>query len=212
MTPLYYGPNPRVAILISGRGSNMQAIVWAKELLGVTVVGVVSSNAKAPGLALAEAAGVPTAVIASRDHKGDRAAYDAALTSLLGAWRVDLIVLAGFMRILSDAFVTRFAWHIINIHPSLLPAFPGLDPHGQAVRAGVKVSGCTVHFVAAGQVDAGPIIAQRTVPVDADDTAETLASRVLVAEHRLYPSVIAGLARGEYFRRGALVFSLPVGD
>ena len=212
MTRLDYGSAPRIAILISGRGSNMNALLEAREAYGYNVVGVIASRGSAPGIALAEAAGVETVVVAGVDHKGDRAGYDEALDTQLRLWGVDIIVLAGFMRILSDTFVEQYPWRIVNIHPSLLPAFPGLDPHGQAISAGVKLSGCTVHFVTVGSVDTGPIIVQVAVPVLPADDAGTLAARVLAEEHKLFPAVIAGLAKGGYFRDGPLVHANMVGD
>lgn len=183
----------RVAVLISGRGSNLEALLKAE--LPVEYVGVISNRPGAGGLAIASAHGVPTQVI---DHKsfGSREDFDEALGDSLAALRPDLIVQAGFMRILGARFVARFAGRMINIHPSLLPAFPGLDTHGQALRAGVKLHGCTVHLVTEA-LDAGPIIAQAAVPVRTDDNEASLAARVLVQEHRLLPAVVRALATGQ---------------
>lgn len=175
----------RYAILISGRGSNMVALLDA-QLPGVCA-GVISNRPEAGGLALAAARGVPTHVVDHRAHAG-REAFDAALAHTVRALDVDLVLLAGFMRILTPAFVAPFADRLLNIHPSLLPAFPGLSTHEQALAAGVRVHGCTVHFVT-NALDGGPIAAQAAVPVRADDTPATLSARVLVEEHRLYPRV-----------------------
>lgn len=182
----------RVAVLISGRGSNLGALL--KAGLPVQWVGVISNRPGAGGLALAAEHGVPTQVI---DHKqfASRDAFDAALGDALDSLKPDLIVQAGFMRILGAAFVSRFAARMINIHPSLLPAFTGLDTHGRALRAGVRVHGCSVHFVTA-ELDGGPIIAQAVVPVFADDDEDTLAARVLAQEHRLLPAVVRAFAEG----------------
>jgi phosphoribosylglycinamide formyltransferase 1 len=182
----------RVAVLISGRGSNLDALL--KAGLPVEFVGVLSNRPGAGGLAIAASHGIATQVV---DHKAfpSREAFDKALGDALAALKPDLVVQAGFMRILGARFVQRFAGRMINIHPSLLPAFPGLDTHGQALRAGVKVHGCTVHLVTEA-LDAGPIIAQAAVPVLPDDTEAQLAARVLAQEHRLLPAVIRGIAVG----------------
>jgi phosphoribosylglycinamide formyltransferase 1 len=178
----------RVAILISGRGSNMAALIDAARATGypAEIALVVSNVLDAAGLALAANAGVTTAVLDHKPFGKDRAAFETALQNILDQHRIDLICLAGFMRLFTAEFVQRWSGRMLNIHPSLLPLFPGLDPHGQALRAGVKTSGATVHFVIP-ETDAGPIIAQESVPVLADDTPDTLAARVLQAEHRLYP-------------------------
>lgn len=183
----------RVAVLISGRGSNLEALL--KAALPVEFVGVISNRPNAGGLDIAAAHGVPIQVI---DHKSfpSRDAFDEALGNALHALSPDLIIQAGFMRILGARFVQRFAGRMINIHPSLLPAFPGLDTHGQALRAGVKLHGCTVHLVTEA-LDAGPIIAQAAVPVLSDDDESTLAQRVLAQEHRLLPAVVRALATGQ---------------
>lgn len=199
-------PRPRVAILISGRGSNMVALLEKRDSIDADFVGVISSKASAPGLELARGLDVATRVVPGREFKGDRAGYDAALTETLQELGADFIVLAGFMRILTDGFVSAWRGRMVNIHPSLLPLFPGLHPHQQAIDAGVKVSGCTVHFVAPGEVDGGPIAAQRSVPVYATDSAESLAARVLVEEHRLYADTLRQLFNGSLqLREGRVV-------
>jgi phosphoribosylglycinamide formyltransferase-1 len=187
----------RVAILISGRGSNMSALIDAARdpAHPAEIALVISNRADAAGLAIAREAGVPTQVI---DHKGyeSREAFDAALEEALAAVQPDIVAFAGFMRILTTPFVERLRGKAVNIHPSLLPLFKGLKPQQQALDAGVTESGCTVHWVTPG-VDEGPVIAQARVPVLPDDTAETLAARILAEEHRLYPRAIAMIARGE---------------
>ena len=180
----------RVVVLISGRGSNMEALLEAR--LPVEFACVISNKPDAAGLAIAAQHRVPTAVVNHRDHPG-RAEFDAALAEEIDRHRPDLVVLAGFMRVLTDAFVRRYENRLINIHPALLPAFPGLDTHARALAAGVKLHGCTVHYVTP-EVDSGPIIAQAAVPVLAGDTPATLAARVLRQEHRLYPQVLRWLA------------------
>jgi len=184
----------RVAVLISGRGSNMAALAAAAAVpdYPAEVVLVLSSNPTAAGLAIAADAGLATAVVDARGL-GDRAAFEAAIDERLSQAGVDIVCLAGFMRVLSADFVARWRNRLINIHPSLLPAFRGLDTHARAIDAGVKVHGATVHFVRAA-VDEGPIIAQAAVPVLGGDTPETLAKRVLAAEHRLYPAALALVA------------------
>src|SRR6266702_273693 len=178
----------RVAVLISGRGSNMAALIEAakERFYPAEIALVVSNRPEAAGLARAEAQAIPTAVVDHRPHGKDRAAFERALQAVLDEHRVELVCLGGFMRLLTRDFVLRWQGRMLNIHPALLPSFPGLDPHGQALKAGVKISGATVHFVVP-QADAGPIIAQAAVPVRDDDTAETLAARVLNVEHRIYP-------------------------
>ena len=180
----------RVVVLISGRGSNMEALLEAR--LPVEFACVISNKPDAAGLAIAARHRVPTAVVNHRDHPG-RVEFDAALAEEIDRHRPDLVVLAGFMRVLTDAFVRRYENRLINIHPALLPAFPGLDTHARALAAGVKLHGCTVHYVTP-EVDSGPIIAQAAVPVLAGDTPATLAARVLRQEHRLYPRVLRWLA------------------
>jgi phosphoribosylglycinamide formyltransferase 1 len=182
----------RVVVLISGRGSNMQALLEAD--LPVQFACVISNKADAPGLRIAAAHGVPTAVVDHRAHP-DRAGFDAALAAEIDRHHPDLVVLAGFMRVLTEGFVRRYEKRLINIHPALLPAFPGLDTHARAIAAGVRVHGCTVHFVTP-EVDAGPIIAQAAVPVLAEDTPRALAARVLRQEHRIFPLAVRWLAEG----------------
>jgi phosphoribosylglycinamide formyltransferase-1 len=187
----------RAAILISGRGSNMAALIAAAKApdYPAEVALVLSNVADAAGLAHARDAGVATAVLDHRPYGKDRAAFEAALQAALDDHRVELVCLAGFMRLFTAAFVTRWSGRMLNIHPSLLPSFPGLDPHGQALRAGVKISGATVHLVVP-ETDAGPIIAQAAVPVAEGDSADDLAARVLAVEHRIYPLALRLLAEG----------------
>jgi phosphoribosylglycinamide formyltransferase-1 len=187
----------RVAILISGRGSNMAALIESAKVpdYPAEIALVLSNVPDAAGLTRAREAAVVTAV---HDHKPfgkDRAAFETALQKILDEHRIDLICLAGFMRLFTAEFVQRWSGRMLNIHPSLLPLFPGLDPHGQALRAGAKTSGATVHFVIP-ETDAGPIIAQESVPVLPDDTSESLAARVLEAEHRIYPLALKRVAEG----------------
>lgn len=186
----------RLGVLISGRGSNLQAILdaVADGRLSAEVAVVVSNRADAAGLPRAQAAGVPTLVM-SHGGYASREAYDRALVAQLRAHGVDLVCLAGFMRLLGPAFIDAFPNAVLNVHPSLLPAFPGLDAQAQAVAHGVKIAGCTVHLVTA-ELDAGPIVLQAAVPVLDDDTAETLSARILVEEHRLYPDAIARVLDG----------------
>lgn len=181
----------RVAILISGRGSNMRALIEAAQALDypADIALVVSSREDAEGLAVARALGVATALVDQvrfRRENRDRAAYDAELHEVLSKARIEFVCLAGFMRILSPGFVRKWEGRIVNMHPSLLPAFRGLRPQQQALDAGVTVSGCTVHYVVP-ELDAGPIVAQAEAPVLAGDTEETLSARILEAEHNLYP-------------------------
>jgi len=180
----------RIVILISGRGSNMEAIVktCAAEGWPARVAAVVSNRPDAAGLAFAQAHGIATAAV---DHKAfaDRDAFDEALGDVIDSHTPDVVVLAGFMRILTAGFVNRFSGRLINIHPSLLPAFPGLHTHRRAIEAGCKVAGATVHFVTA-ELDHGPIIAQAVVPVLPGDTEATLSARVLVQEHAMYPQAV----------------------
>jgi phosphoribosylglycinamide formyltransferase-1 len=187
----------RVAILISGRGSNMAALIEAAkaENFPAEIAVVISNKADAAGLEKAKAAGVLTQVIDSKSFGKDRAAFEAKLQSALDENRIELICLAGFMRLFTAEFVQRWHGRMLNIHPSLLPSFPGLDPHEQALRAGVKISGATVHFVIA-ETDAGPIVMQGAVAVLGDDTADTLAARVLDVEHRIYPDALRLVATG----------------
>jgi phosphoribosylglycinamide formyltransferase-1 len=185
----------RVAILISGRGSNMAALIKAAAAqdFPAEIAVVISNRGDAGGLETAKASGIPTVIIESKPFGKDRAAFEAALQPVLDRYKVDLICLAGFMRLFTAEFVQRWYGRMLNIHPSLLPLFPGLDPHGQALRAGVKISGATVHFVIP-ETDAGPILMQGAVAVRDDDTPETLAARVLEVEHRIYPDALRLLA------------------
>jgi phosphoribosylglycinamide formyltransferase-1 len=187
----------RVAILISGRGSNMAALIAAAQApdypAGIALV--LSNRPDAAGLATAAKAGVATEVLDHKPYGRDRAAFESALQAILDRRGIELVCLGGFMRLFTAAFVQRWHGRMLNIHPSLLPSFPGLDPHGQALRAGVKISGATVHFVIP-ETDAGPIVAQAAVPVAENDSAETLAARVLAAEHHIYPLALKLLAEG----------------
>ena len=186
----------RLGLLISGRGSNMAAILAAAGPdYPAEPVLVLSNRADAAGLEVAKARGVPTAIVESRAFKGDRAGFEAAVEAELARQGVEIIALAGFMRVLTPDFVRRWEGRLINIHPSLLPAFPGLDTHARALAAGVRLHGCTVHLVTAG-VDEGPIIAQAAVPVLPEDTEASLAARVLAEEHKLYPAALSWLAAG----------------
>jgi len=186
----------RVAILISGRGSNMAALIKAaaaEEDYPAEIAVVVANRADAGGLDKARSAGVPAVAVESKPFGQDRAAFEAALQAVLDQHRIELICLAGFMRLFTADFVQRWYGKMLNIHPSLLPLFPGLDPHGQALRAGVKISGATVHFVIP-ETDAGPILMQGAVAVSDHDVAETLAERVLEVEHHIYPEALRLLA------------------
>jgi phosphoribosylglycinamide formyltransferase 1 len=189
------GPR-RLGILISGRGSNMLAIgeAIAAGRLAATIAVVISSRAEAPGLERAAAAGIPTAVVTPKDH-GSREACDRAIVDVLRGHGVELVCLAGYMRLITPAFVEAFPNAILNVHPSLLPAFPGLDAQHQAWTHGVRISGATVHFVTA-ELDAGPIVMQATVPVEDGDTPDSLSARILVEEHRIYPAAIARVLAG----------------
>ena len=180
-----------IVILISGRGSNMEAIVRAR-IPGVRIAAVISNRPGAEGLAFARSHGIATAVVDHTAH-ADRASFDAALAECLDAHAPDLVVLAGFMRVLTDGFVRRYEGRLLNIHPSLLPAFPGLHTHRRALEAGVKLHGATVHFVTA-ELDDGPIVVQAAVPVRADDDEAALAARVLAQEHVIYPQAVRWFA------------------
>lgn len=187
----------KTAILISGRGSNMAALIEAAKAADypAEIACVISNRPAAPGLAIAREAGIATF---SFDHKDypTRENFDQAMQEVLVAQGVEYIACAGFMRVMSDAFVNDWAGRMLNIHPSLLPLFKGVDPHERALEAGMRVHGCTVHFITP-ELDAGPIIAQAAVPILAGDTVETLAARVLTAEHRLYPRALALVASGK---------------
>jgi phosphoribosylglycinamide formyltransferase-1 len=189
-------PGRRVGVLVSGRGSNLQALLDAvgAGTLDATIAVVISNVPGAPALDRARAAGVETAVMPHREWPS-REAYDEALAAALQARHVDLVCLAGFMRRLSARFLECFRGPVVNVHPSLLPAFPGLDAPAQAVAHGVKVAGCTVHLVTP-ELDAGPIVAQTAVAVEPGDTATSLAARILVEEHRLLPAAVSRVLAG----------------
>ena len=190
------GPLKRVAVLISGRGSNMQALIDAASRpdYPAEIVAVLSDKADAAGLDIARAHDVEAVAVPRKGHP-DKAAHEAAVIAELDRIAPDVICLAGYMRLLSADFIGRYRGRIINIHPSLLPLFPGLDTHARAIAAGMRIHGCSVHFVTEA-TDEGPVIAQAAVPVIPGDTPENLAARVLVAEHRLYPAALAMLASG----------------
>jgi phosphoribosylglycinamide formyltransferase-1 len=197
--------NRRLGVLISGRGSNLQAIIDAVQdrRLDATIAVVVSDRADAAGLARARHAGIEAIHLNPRDH-ADRHAYDSAIVEMLRQHQVGLVCLAGFMRLVGRPLLDAFPNRILNIHPSLLPAFRGLDAQRQALEHGVRVSGATVHFVVE-ELDAGPIVLQAAVPVHEDDTVETLAARILVEEHRIYPEAI-GLVLDDQWRIGGRRF------
>jgi phosphoribosylglycinamide formyltransferase 1 len=188
-----------VVVLISGRGSNMQALLEA----GVPVSAVLSNRGDAAGLELARLRGVPTRVVEHRGYR-TREQFEAALAEAIEGYGPRLVALAGFMRVLTAGFVERYAGRLLNIHPSLLPAFPGVNAQQQAFEYGVKFSGCTVHFVDGG-VDSGPVIAQAVVPVRHDDDASALRLRILHEEHRLLPAVVRAQAEGRIVREGRRV-------
>jgi len=187
----------RVAVLISGRGSNMSALIEAAKAKDypAEIVLVVSNRPDAAGLARAREAAIATAVIDHRLFLDDRAAFERALDDELREYRIDIVCLAGFMRLLTPWFITRWSGRILNIHPALLPEFKGLDTHRRALAAGVKRHGATVHFVVE-ETDAGPVISQQSVPVLQGDTEDTLAARVLEIEHRIYPEALRLVAEG----------------
>jgi phosphoribosylglycinamide formyltransferase-1 len=189
----------RMVILISGRGSNMQAMIEA----GLPVAAVISNRADAAGLKYAAGRGIATAIVAHGDY-ATRDAFDAALAQAIDGFRPDLVALAGFMRILTEGFVLRYQGRMLNIHPSLLPAFAGLDTHARALAAGVKLHGCTVHYVTP-QLDHGPIVIQAAVPVLPDDDAAKLAARVLAQEHRIYPQAARWFLGGKLVIEGGVV-------
>lgn len=204
----------KVAVLISGRGSNLRALLEASAdpAFPAEIALVVSNEPAAGGLGIARAAGVPTAVIDHRPFRGDRAAHEAAIQAALHGAGVGLVCLAGWMRLLTPYLVGLWRGRMLNIHPSLLPAFPGLDTHARALAAGAKLHGCTVHLVTEA-MDDGPILAQAAVPVLPGDTAESLAERVLAAEHRLYPTALAaylGVATGSASAETVLFNPLPL--
>lgn len=187
----------RTAVLISGRGSNMTALIdaAADPDYPAEIAGVVSDKADAPGLGIAIARGIPVKVVARKDF-ADREAHDAAIDQALGEFGAELVALAGYMRRLGTPLVEKWQGRMINIHPALLPSFKGLDTHRRALEAGLRIHGCTVHFVTA-DVDDGPIIAQAAVPVMTDDDEAALSARVLKAEHRIYPLALSLLAEGK---------------
>ncbi len=195
--PLLPSPRKRTVVLISGRGSNMMNLVEAARApdYPADIVAVISNRPEAAGIPWAKAQGIPATVIDHKAFKG-RDAFEAELDKALTALDPDIIALAGFMRLMTPPFVTRWQDRMINIHPSLLPSFKGLHTHEAALAAGVKIAGCTVHYVRP-EMDAGPIIGQAAVPVHSHDTAETLAARVLAAEHRLYPHALRLVATGK---------------
>lgn len=192
----------RLGVLISGRGSNLQSILDAVAAgrLDATVAVVLSNRPGAPGLLRAREAGIETVCLSHRDY-AERDLYDQAIAEVLRSHRVDLVCLAGFMRLIGRPLLEAFPQRILNIHPSLLPAFPGLDAQSQALAHGVRVAGATVHLVTA-DLDGGPIVLQAAVPVFDDDTADTLSARILVEEHRLYPEAIAIVLQGEWCVEG----------
>ncbi|WP_319498175.1 phosphoribosylglycinamide formyltransferase [uncultured Cohaesibacter sp.] len=190
-------PKMRTAILISGRGSNMTAILEAarNKDYPAEIALVLANNADAKGLETAAAEGIATAVVDHRPFKGDREAFDAEIQSVLEANGIELVVLAGFMRILTPGFVDKWRDRMLNIHPSLLPSFKGLHTHQRAIDTGCRLAGCTVHFVRA-DMDSGPIITQAAVPVLDDDDEDSLSARILVMEHKVYPRAVALVAGG----------------
>jgi phosphoribosylglycinamide formyltransferase-1 len=191
----------RVVVLLSGRGSNFQAIAEAN--LPIEIVAVISNRPRAAGLDYARSRGLAAIALDHTAHP-DRVAFDALLADEIERHQPDLVVLAGYMRILSPAFITRFEGRLLNIHPSLLPMFPGLKTHERALDEGIKIHGCTVHFVTA-DLDHGPIVIQAAVPVRADDTPETLAARVLTQEHRIYPQAIRWFAEGRLINQSGRI-------
>ena len=186
----------KIAVLISGRGSNLQALIDAQKNKGypAEIVLVLSNVAGAPGLARAKKARLPIAVVSHKDFAG-REPFDAAMTAAIEAAGAELVCLAGFMRLLTDAFIARWRDKLVNIHPSLLPAFKGLHVHERVIETGARFSGCTVHFVRP-EMDTGPIVAQAVVPVRADDDADAVAARVLEQEHKIYPLAVKLIAEG----------------
>ena len=192
------GSDPRVAILISGRGSNLQALIDAEKEghLGGTIAVVIANRPQAPGLGKAQDARIPTRIVDHKDY-ADRAAFERALVDALRQYDVRLVCLAGFMRLLGATFLDAFPNAILNIHPSLLPAFPGTDGARQAWDHGVKIAGATVHLVT-GELDGGPIVRQAAVAVHDDDTADTLAAKILIEEHRIYPEAVRDVLSGAW--------------
>ncbi|MBB5507297.1 phosphoribosylglycinamide formyltransferase [Paraburkholderia atlantica] len=199
----------KLVILISGRGSNMEAIVraCASEGWPARVAAVIANRPDAPGLAFAASHGIATAVVDHRQFP-DRDSFDAALAEQIDAIAPDLVVLAGFMRVLTERFVDHYAGRMLNVHPSLLPSFPGLKTHQQALDAGVRFHGASVHFVTS-KLDHGPIVLQSAVPVEAGDTAQTLAARVLATEHIIYPRAVRWFVEGRLALDGSRVTLTP---
>jgi phosphoribosylglycinamide formyltransferase-1 len=202
-TPAQDQPLP-VVVLISGRGSNLQAILDSAQAAGYQVRGVISNRAEAAGLERARAAGVATRVLDNRNFP-DRVGFDRALMELVDSFAPGLVVLAGFMRILTEAFVVHYRGRLLNIHPSLLPAYRGLETHQRVLTAGEKEHGASVHFVTE-ELDGGPVVLQARVPVLPGDTPDGLAARVLAQEHRIYPEVIGWYARGRLRLAGEVVY------
>ncbi len=186
----------RVAILISGGGSNMMALVQAMENgdIDAKPVLVLANNADAGGIAKADTLGIATAVVDHRPYRGDRAAFEAVLHDTIAKYQPDILCLAGFMRVLTAGFITKWDGKMLNIHPSLLPKYTGLHSHQRAIDAGDKKAGCSVHVVTA-KLDDGPLLGQADVPILPDDTADTLAARVLIEEHKLYPAVLKAFVK-----------------
>ena len=201
--------NRRIAVLISGRGSNLQALIDAigAGRLDATIAVVISNRADAQGLERARQASIATLTIPHGDYP-TREDFEAALVRELRARDVALVCLAGFMRLLGRTYLDAFGERTLNVHPSLLPAFPGVDAQRQALEHGVKVAGATVHFVT-GELDGGPIVTQGTVPVNDDDTADTLAARILDVEHRIYPQAVASILDGRWAVQGRTYKKLP---
>lgn len=195
-------PRKRTVILISGRGSNMAALIDAASdpAFPAEIVGVISDEANAAGLGIAASRGIATKVVARSDH-ASKDAHDAAIDAALASFGAEIVALAGYMRLLTTGFVEKWQGRMINIHPALLPSFKGLDTHSRALDAGIRVHGCTVHFVTPA-MDDGPIIAQAAVPVLIDDDEPTLSARVLKAEHRLYPLALKLFAEGKVRMEG----------
>ncbi len=201
--------NRRLGVLISGRGSNLQSLIDAirRGDLGARIAVVISNRPEAAGLLRAREAGIETLCLRPRDY-ADRDAYDQALADALRAREVDLVCLAGFMRLIGTPLLSAFPNRILNIHPSLLPSFPGLDAQKQALDYGVKIAGATVHIVTA-ELDGGPIIVQAAVPVLPDDTEATLAARILVEEHKLYPRAVGLMLSGNWSIEGRRLVPVP---
>jgi phosphoribosylglycinamide formyltransferase-1 len=197
-----------LGILVSGRGSNMEALIHASRQGTIPPVALVIANTACAALEKAQALGVPTRLLPSKDF-ADRPGFDRALSDALGEAGVELVCLAGFMRVLTPTFLERFAGRLLNVHPSLLPAFPGLHAQRQALAAGVCIAGCTVHFVD-DRLDGGAIVAQAAVPVRADDDEESLSARILEEEHRVYPAAVSWVATGRVSLQGGRVhFASP---